>query len=190
MDSKMPPMEIYTDGSCIAKNGGGGKGVGGIGYIIKHWEMQDGTPTIKATEGSRGFRLTTNNRMELLAAIEGLNTVSDGVKTGLYKDLYQINVMTDSRYLCDAVSQNWVTKWINNNWVTSMGSPVKNRDMWEKVMDSIKRVTDLNITLNFHHVQAHSGNVDNERADFLAVSAAKDANNHEVDAGYEGAMGR
>lgn len=188
MDNKLPPMEIYTDGSCIHQNNSG-KGPGGLGYVIQYWDMSDNVPTIKTQEGKRGFRMTTNNRMEIMAADAALKEVLDGTKTGRYNDIAEIRMFSDSKYLCDCVSNNWVAKWRQNNWKTSTGSFVKNRDLWEILMDTLKKISESNIRFSISHVQGHNGNPGNEAADRCAQDAAKDVENHEVDKIFEDLKG-
>lgn len=188
--TKLPPMEIFTDGSCISKDGGGGAGMGGLGYSIKYWGMVDNVPQLKHIEGSKGYKFTTNNRMEISAAIVALTEVFEGIKTGIFKDINQINLMSDSKYLCDAISKNWVSKWASNNWLTSTQSAVKNKDLWEKITAVIKGLESIGVKFYIAHVFAHNGNPDNEAVDRLAVNAAKDVNNHEVDEYFEKLKGR
>ncbi len=188
--TKLPPMEIFTDGSCISKDGGGGAGMGGLGYSIKYWDMVDNVPQLKHIEGSKGYKFTTNNRMEISAAIVALTEVFEGIKTGIFKDINQINLMSDSKYLCDAISKNWVSKWASNNWLTSTQSAVKNKDLWEKITAVIKGLESIGVKFYIAHVFAHNGNPDNEAVDRLAVNAAKDVNNHEVDEYFEKLKGR
>ncbi len=183
--TKLPPMEIFTDGSCISKDGGGGAGMGGLGYSIKYWGMVDNVPQLKHIEGSKGYKFTTNNRMEISAAIVALTEVFEGIKTGIFKDINQINLMSDSKYLCDAISKNWVSKWASNNWLTSTQSAVKNKDLWEQVIEVNTKAQQLGIILTVTHVLGHNGNEFNEKADKLAVAASNNGATHLIDQVYE-----
>ncbi|MCR5834755.1 MAG: ribonuclease HI [Selenomonadaceae bacterium] len=135
-------FEIHTDGSCL-----GNPGVGGWAAIIvdekKHREEIYG-----------GEKYTTNNRMELTAAINALQKVPVGAK---------IKLFTDSSYLKNAFTNGWMAKWKVNGWKTSTKSPVVNRDLWQILDDLIAaRVVD------FNWVKGHAGNFFNERCDELA----------------------
>lgn len=190
MDSnRLPPMEIFTDGSCF-HNEKTGNGAGGLGYVIRYWVMENDVPTLHEVEGSRGFKLTTNNRMEVMAAIASIKDVLDGVKTGRFSNVTDIRMFSDSQYLCDAISKNWLGKWISNEWKTMSGSSVKNRDLWEQVNGLLTEMTNSNIRFTISHVYGHNGNDSNEKADSLAVAAAKDVENHESDKFYEDLKGR
>lgn len=182
------PIELYTDGSCL-KN----PGIGGCAYIIRYWwdNIPEGTPNPSSIEFNQGFRLTTNNRMEIMAVIYGLNAIIDKINDTL-KGATQINVFSDSEYFCNAVNQRWIQKWMQNNWMTSgfKGSapkPVKNKDLWEQVIQIQNKLQSLNIILTITHVKGHSGNELNEEADKLAVAASK-GSNHIADEAYEKTM--
>ena len=131
------PIELYTDGSCLRN-----PGAGGLAYIIRYWEVKGDTdlPEPKVIEGNQGFRLTTNNRMEIMAGIYGLNFIIDQINSGTFSGATQINLTSDSEYFCNAINQKWINKWMENNWMTSgfKGSqpkPVKNKDLWEQVIE-------------------------------------------------------
>ena len=144
-------VEIYTDGSCL-KN----PGRGGYGAVIKF----DG----RVQELGQGFRLTTNNRMEILAVIESLKML-DGQTSAI--------VYTDSQYVANAVNKGWLYRWS-----LSPGS-TKNYDLWRQLV-SLLEIHDVTISW----VKGHSGIPGNEHADRLAVGAAR-SNNLLVDEGYE-----
>lgn len=133
--------ELYTDGSCR-----GNPGIGGWGVLVKYEESQH--------ELFGYERDTTNNRMELLAAIRGIQTVE--------KACEQITVYTDSQYLCKGVTE-WLKRWKQNGWKTASGKAVKNDDLW-KALDNL---TSQRI-IEWCWVRGHSGNQGNERADALA----------------------
>lgn len=185
------PVELYTDGSCI-KN----PGAGGYAYIIRYWEdpgPESGeAPVEKTIEVNQGFRLSTNNRMEIMAAIYGLKDIIDKVKTGMFDGLGQIKLWSDSEYFVNAVNNHWINKWQQNNWMTSgwkdkKPSPVKNKDLWEMVLQVQNELRAMGINLVISHVKGHNGHEFNEKADKLAV-AASTGNNHLIDEVYEKTM--
>ena len=135
---------IYTDGSCL-----GNPGPGGYGTILIYKQHRK--------ELSGGFRLTTNNRMELLAAIIGLESLRDSC---------QVDLTTDSQYVRLGITQ-WLTGWKRNNWRTSQKQPVKNQDLWQRLDLACNRHQ-----VNWHWVNAHNGHPENERCDELARAAA------------------
>lgn len=180
------PIELYTDGSCLRN-----PGAGGLAYIIRYWEVKGDTdlPEPKVIEGNQGFRLTTNNRMEIMAGIYGLNFIIDQINSGTFSGATQINLTSDSEYFCNAINQKWINKWMENNWMTSgfKGSqpkPVKNKDLWEQVIEIENKLKSMNITLTVAHVKGHAGHEFNEKADKLAV-AASSGTNHIIDEIYE-----
>jgi ribonuclease HI len=143
------PVIIYTDGACI-----GNPGPGGWGAII----LDNGN----GREISGRFRTTTNNRMELRAAIEALDILDQPRRVELY---------TDSSYLRDGIT-SWIKNWLRNGWRTASGSPVKNADLWKQlllVQDRHKPVGGV----NWHWVRGHAGHPLNDRADRLATTAAR-----------------
>ena len=136
-------MIIHTDGACR-----GNPGVGGWGALLTFGEREK---TLYGAEPR-----TTNNRMELLAAIEALSALRQACRVELY---------TDSRYLRDGVMR-WMEAWKRKNWKTSQRKPVKNRDLWERLDRLVGRHD-----ITWHWVKAHAGNAGNERADRLANRA-------------------
>ena len=139
-------VHIYTDGAAK-----GNPGPSGYGIIM---EMV-GTPYKK--EFYEGFRLSTNNRMELLAPIRALKEM---------KQSDQIEIYTDSQYVKLGITE-WINTWVVNNWKTSKKEDVKNKDLWVELYDLNKS---LNVKWNW--VKAHAGNVMNEKVDLLAKKAA------------------
>lgn len=137
---------IYTDGACS-----GNPGKGGWGALLMY-ENQ-------CREISGYERATTNNRMELTAAIEGLEALREPCQVDLY---------SDSAYLVNAMNQGWLKRWTGNNWVTSAKKSVENIDLWKKIL---KLVTLHEVS--FHKVKGHSDNVFNNRCDELARQAIK-----------------
>ncbi len=147
MDKKQ--IQIFTDGACR-----GNPGPGGYGVILRYGE--------RSLELSAGYRLTTNNRMELLAAIVGLKAL----KMPCMVDLY-----TDSKYLADSISKGWVYGWQKKGWKKSDGKPALNVDLWQELL-SLLKVHEVNIIW----VKGHAGHPENERCDLLATTAAEGEN--------------
>jgi len=133
-------VEIFTDGACQGNPGPGGWGV------LLRWRG-----TEKELYG--GESETTNNRMELMAAIMGLESLKRGVEADLY---------TDSTYVRDGITK-WIHGWKKNGWKTAAKKPVKNVDLWQRLEAALKRHT-----VRWHWVKGHSGHAENERADELA----------------------
>lgn len=150
-------VKIYTDGSCL-----GNPGPGGWGVLMRYG------PTSKELSG--GYRLTTNNRMELTAAIEGLRALTRPCRVELY---------TDSRYLCDAVNKKWLDAWQKRGWKKADKKEVLNRDLWEQLLPLLKTYKP-----KLFWVEGHSGHQENERVDTLARTAAA-GKNLPQDAGFE-----
>ena len=149
-------VDLYTDGACS-----GNPGPGGFGYILSYNGHEK--------SGSQGFRLTTNNRMEILAVIEGLSAL---------KETCNVNLYSDSKYVIDAIKQGWVYKWEANGWMRDRKHKASNADLWEQLL----------VLLDEHNVEliwvkGHAGNPNNERCDKLAVSAYQGDNLFE-DEGY------
>lgn len=142
-------VEMFTDGSCLGNPGPGGWGV------VLRWNG-----TEKELSGSEAD--TTNNRMELLAAIRGLEALTRPVTVNLY---------TDSQYVKNGIS-SWIHNWKRNGWKTSAKKPVKNEDLWRLLDDQIQRHA-----VTFHWVKGHAGHPENERADDLAREAAESLSN-------------
>lgn len=144
MTATMQRVELFTDGACL-----GNPGPGGWGALLRF-----GT---REKELSGGEPLTTNNRMELMAAIAGLEALSRPC---------EIELTTDSQYVKRGVEE-WMVRWRANGWRTSDKQPVKNRDLWERLSAALAahRVT-------WHWVKGHAGHAENERVDVLARDAA------------------
>ena len=143
-------VEIYTDGCCHGNPGKGGYGV------ILTYEKENGD--IFEKEISQGYENTTNNRMELLAAIIGLEALKRPCDVKLY---------SDSKYLVDAFNQKWINSWVKNNWNRPKTGPVKNIDLWKRLLEVKKQHK-----VEFIWVKGHSDNEKNERCDRLANAAA------------------
>ena len=149
----MSKINIYTDGAAK-----GNPGKGGYGIVLEYLGQ------IK--EISQGFRLTTNNRMELLAVIVGLEAIN--------KKGHEVIIYSDSKYVVDAVNKNWVFSWEKNNYKKK-----KNPDLWRRFL-KIYKVHKVSLKW----IKGHSGHVQNERCDRLAVAAAE-SSNLKIDAAYE-----
>ncbi|MBR2069599.1 MAG: ribonuclease HI [Candidatus Gastranaerophilales bacterium] len=160
--NNLPKVIIYTDGAC-AKN----PGAGGYGAILM-FKKQNGEVVEKRL--SRGFSMTTNNRMELLAVIEALNSLKKPCEVQLY---------SDSKYVTEAINQKWLEGWINKNWKLNSKNPVKNIDLWKKYIEASKIHT-----IEFIWVKGHNSNKYNELCDKLAVEARSCAN-LETDTGFK-----
>ncbi|MCY4302520.1 MAG: ribonuclease HI [Aestuariivita sp.] len=143
----MLEFHAYTDGACS-----GNPGCGGWGVVLL---AQDGNTLIKEREISGGAPHTTNNRMELLAAITALEALSKPV---------QITVYTDSTYVKNGVN-SWMQKWKANGWKTATKSPVKNQDLWKRL-----DVARTKHKVTWKWIKGHAGHSGNERADRLARS--------------------
>jgi ribonuclease HI len=144
-------INIYTDGSAR----GNPEGPGGYGTIIVYIDPK-GQEHVR--EYSGGYKKTTNNRMELMAAIIGLEALTKPCEVHLY---------SDSQYLVKAFNEKWLEGWIKKGWKRSQNDPVKNVDLWKRLLKAIEphKVT-------FHWVKGHNGHPMNERCDILATTAA------------------
>jgi ribonuclease HI len=142
--TELSKVEIATDGACK-----GNPGPGGWGALIRAGD--------KEKELSGGERLTTNNRMELTAAIEGLNAL---------KRPCRVTLSTDSRYVMDGLTK-WIKGWQKNGWKTAAKQPVKNADLWQALLDAAAPHR-----IEWVWVKGHAGHPDNERVDKLASDAA------------------
>ena len=153
---------VHTDGACL-----GNPGPGGYGVILSYRG--------RSKELSGGYRLTTNNRMELMAVIVGLEAVKPG---------YDVTVHSDSRYVVDAVTKGWAVRWRAEGWMRNRKDRAENADLWERLLDLCRHRT-----VRFLWEPGHAGHPENERCDALAVAAAK-GSDQAVDAGYERASPR
>ncbi len=153
-------VEIFTDGACRRNPGPGGYGV------VLLYES-------RRRELSGGFRLTTNNRMEILAAIAGLEALKEPCRVRLY---------SDSQYLVNAIEKGWAARWRAAGWKRNGREKAVNPDLWERLLElcRVHRV-------EFLWVRGHAGHPENERCDRLATAAA-DAPDLGVDEGYERAL--
>jgi ribonuclease HI len=182
-DNNFNVIELYVDGSSQPN-----PGPSGIGYIIRYWALDNELPIQNSIEGSKGFRVSTNNRMELLAFIHGMNEIILRIENSTFKNINLIKILTDSKYLCDAINNSWLIKWQQNNWITSYDTSVKNRDLWEEIIKIINKLKELNLKLKLVYIPGHQGYEFNEQADQLAVNAARNHNEYLVDEVYESQM--
>ncbi|MBE7049087.1 MAG: ribonuclease HI [Ruminococcaceae bacterium] len=155
-ETERKKVTMYTDGACS-----GNPGPGGWGTILRYGSH--------SLELSGGYRHTTNNRMEILAVIRGLERL---------KEPCCVEVYSDSKYVVDAVNQGWVYGWKKKGWVKSNKEKALNPDLWEQLLQAMTRHE-----VTFHWVKGHDGHPENERCDEMAVAAAT-AKNLEEDEGY------
>ncbi len=144
-------VKIYTDGSAR----GNPDGPGGYGTILT---CVDAKGTEHVREYSQGYRKTTNNRMELMAAIVGLEALRRPCEVELY---------SDSRYLVDAFNRHWIDSWVRKGWMRNAKEPVKNPDLWKRLLKAMEPHE-----VKFIWVRGHNGHPQNERCDQLATAAA------------------
>ena len=149
-------ISLFTDGSCL-----GNPGPGGYGAILVYKQHQK--------ELSQGYRLTTNNRMELMAAIAGLQSLQEPC---------MVRLTTDSQYVKQGITQ-WIQNWKRRGWLTASKEPVKNVDLWKLLDTEVQRHQ-----VDWHWVKGHSGHDENERCDIVARDAAM---SHDLleDTGYQ-----
>ena len=140
----MKEIEIHTDGACL-----GNPGPGGWAALLRYKGHE------REVAGGEGH--TTNNRMELMAAIMGLETLTEPCRIVLH---------TDSQYVRQGITE-WMPGWVRRQWKTAGGDPVKNRDLWERLHAATGRHA-----IDWRWVKGHAGNPDNERVDQLARDEA------------------
>jgi ribonuclease HI len=143
----MKKVQLITDGACL-----GNPGPGGWAAILRCGEQE------RELTGSEAQ--TTNNRMELTAAVRGLRAL---------KEPCEVEVVTDSEYLKNGITQ-WIVKWKRNGWKTASKQPVKNQDLWEELDFQVSRHT-----VRWTWTRGHASHADNNRADELATRAARTA---------------
>lgn len=146
----MMNVTIYSDGSSL-----GNPGPGGYGTRIEY--VKDSGETV-VREFSEGFPDTTNNKMELMGVITGLEALIRPCN---------VDIFTDSEYVVKAFNNGWIEGWIKNGWRNSSKKEVKNRDLWERLLKAMEPHQ-----VKFHWVKGHNGNPGNERCDQLARQAA------------------
>ena len=154
-EQKMMQVKIFTDGAAR----GNPDGPGGYGTIL---ECIDTNGVLHTREFSCGYKKTTNNRMELMAAIVGLEALNKPCSVEIY---------SDSKYLVDAFNQNWIEGWIQKGWKRGKNEPVKNIDLWKRLLKAME-----SHKVSFVWVKGHDGHPQNERCDILATTAADGEN--------------
>lgn len=159
-DGALKEVEIFTDGACK-----GNPGPGGYAALLVYGD--------KKRQISGGFRLTTNNRMELLAAIMGLEFLRYPCKVTLW---------TDSKYLADSVTLGWAKRWRAKGWVLKSGEKAANIDLWIRLLDLLDKHK-----VEFRWVKGHAGHDENELVDGLSVEAAL-GTDLQVDEAYEATL--
>ena len=147
-------IKIYTDGACS-----GNPGKGGYGTILR---ATDDSGKVHEKELTAGYKTTTNNRMELMAVIVGLEAL---------KKPCEVEITSDSKYVVDAFNQNWIDGWIKKGWKSANKQPVKNKDLWERLL---KAKEPHNV--KFIWIKGHAGHEFNERCDRMAVGSANGEN--------------
>ena len=157
-------VKIYTDGACSGNPGPGGYGVI-LSAVLNNGQVYE-------KKYSQGYRMTTNNRMELLAVIVGLSHLNGA---------HDVEIISDSKYVCDAFNQKWIENWRKNNWTKGKNGKLPNADMWRTLWNLIT----MQNSYKFTWVKGHSTNPYNNECDRLAVCATKDIEHHEIDYNYE-----
>ena len=143
-------VTIFTDGSCSYTHGKS-TGFGGWGSILMWMDQK--------LELSGGAKDTTNNRMEILAVIKALEALKEKCNIELY---------TDSQYVCNAINKGWAQKWKGNNWKRNKNEPALNSDLWEVLLNLLEKQN-----VKFNWVKGHAGHEENERCDVLARTEAQ-----------------
>ncbi len=156
----MKHVTIYTDGACL-----GNPGPGGYGVVLLYENHRK--------ELSSGFRLTTNNRMEILAAAVALEVLKEGCRVTLH---------SDSQYVVNAVEQGWAGRWRANHWRRNKREMALNSDLWDRLLNAIAKHH-----TTFRWIRGHAGHPENERCDQLAMAAAM-GKDLAVDVGYEASL--
>ncbi len=161
----MQNVDIFTDGAAR-----GNPGKGGFGALLRYVGPSG---AITEKEISEGYELTTNNRMELLAVISALECL---------KAPCRVTVYTDSQYIANAFNDHWIDGWLKKNWKGSNNKPVKNVDLWQRLIEALH-----SHEATFVWVKGHAGHPENERCDELATSAA-DGEDLKEDVGYKASL--
>ena len=144
-------VKIFTDGAAR----GNPEGPGGYGTVLQYIDSKG---ELHEREYSAGYKKTTNNRMELMAVITGLEALTRPC---------EVEVISDSKYVTDAFNQHWVDGWLKRNWKGSSNTPVKNVDLWKRLLKA-----KAPHQVKFTWVKGHAGHPENERCDKLATTAA------------------
>ena len=144
-------VKLFSDGSAR----GNPEGPGGYGTVL---QFTDAAGVLHEKEISQGYRKTTNNRMELMGCIAGFEALNRPCK---------VDVFSDSKYLTDAFNQHWIENWGNHDWNRGKSGPVKNPDLWKRLLRAMEPHE-----VTFYWVKGHAGHPENERCDRLATAAA------------------
>ena len=142
----MKEVQLFTDGACS-----GNPGPGGWGAILRYGKYEK--------EISGGAGETTNNRMELTAAIEGLSQLTESCI---------VTLVTDSQYVCNGIEKGWAKSWQRNGWKKADKKPAQNADLWEKLLELCERHK-----VTFKWIKGHAGYAENERCDRMAVEQSR-----------------
>jgi ribonuclease HI len=159
--NELKHVTIYTDGACI-----GNPGPGGYGVVLLYG------PHRKELNG--GYRKTTNNRMELMAAIKGLEAI---------KERREVTLHSDSEYVVRAMSEGWAKRWQANGWKRNRNEKAINPDLWSRLLQLCEQHD-----VDFQWVKGHAGHAENERCDQLAAQAAQQSD-LPIDPGYQNNIG-
>ena len=155
-------VTCWSDGSSR-----GNPGPGGYGTVLRYVDPAGG---VHEREFSHGYRRTTNNRMELMGAIVGLEAL---------RRPCTVTMVTDSQYVVNAFRQHWIAGWIKRGWKTASKQPVKNVDLWKRLLAAVEPHD-----VSWQWVKGHAGHPENERCDSLATAAADDREGRTEDAGF------
>lgn len=153
-------VTVYSDGSSR-----GNPGPGGFGTLIHYVDTKGELHTLEIT---KGYKQTTNNRMELLGVISGLEALTKPC---------EVKVVSDSKYVIDAFNQKWIDSWVKNNWKRKSG-PVLNVDLWKRLLKAMEPHS-----VSFEWIKGHAGHPENERCDKLATQSA-DSDSLLIDEGF------
>ncbi len=143
-------VKLFSDGSSR-----GNPGPGGYGTILQYTDPKG---KFYEREYSKGYENTTNNRMELMGVITGLEALKKGVRVEVY---------TDSKYVSDAFNKSWIQGWLRSDFRRNTKNPVKNVDLWERLLKASEGKE-----VNYNWIKGHAGHPENERCDSMAVNAA------------------
>lgn len=155
----MKTVVIFTDGGC--RGNGKSDAIGAYGAVL---QLIENNNVVYEKEINKAFSNVTNNQMELMAVIEALN---------LLKYRCNVTIYSDSKYVCDAISKQWVAKWISNGWRTSGQTPVKNKELWIRLIGLLNKHE-----YQFVWVKGHADNRGNQRADELCNIAIDEYKNN------------
>ena len=148
-------VTLYSDGAAR----GNPQGPGGYGCVLQYIDSKG---TLHEREFSAGYVKTTNNRMELMAVIVGMEALTKPC---------QVTVVSDSKYVTDAFNQHWIDSWLKNQWKNSAKKPVKNKSLWLRLLKAMEPHH-----VEFKWIKGHAGHPENERCDVLATTAADGEN--------------